>query len=98
MRLIPDEPDDFDVVAQPSTTDVDLADFLGEDARFGVGLRVPDCRLTWALGEDGYLDTLWLLAPDWWLRSGRPRRNRYGVTVTADRQSVWLDDPSNPVL
>jgi hypothetical protein len=44
--------------------DVDLADLLGEHARFGIGLRVPDCRLSWDLGEDGYLSTLWLLAPD----------------------------------
>lgn len=88
-------------------------------------LRVPNCRLTWELGEDGYLDTLWLLATDswasvqdtlvrqagvrrlWdeaaagysrWVQSGRPGRDRYGVSVTADRQSVWLDDPANPYL
>ncbi|MGH3815970.1 MAG: methyltransferase domain-containing protein, partial [Pseudonocardiaceae bacterium] len=36
--VIPDEPDDFDDIAQRTTTDIDLADFLGEDARFGVGL------------------------------------------------------------
>ncbi|MGH3932312.1 MAG: methyltransferase domain-containing protein [Pseudonocardiaceae bacterium] len=123
--VIPDEPDDFNVIAERSTTDIDLADFLGDDARFGVGLHVPDCRLTWELGEDGYLDTLWLLAPDawasvrdmvvrqagarrlwdeaaagysWWLQAGKPGRNRYGVTVTADRQSVWLDDASNPLF
>lgn len=123
--IIPDEPDDFEAVADCSTTDIDLASFLGEDARFGVGLQVPDCRLTWELGDDGYLDTLWLLAPgawasiqgtvvrqagarrlwdeaaagySWWLQSGKPGRERYGVTVTAERQLVWLDDPANPVL
>lgn len=122
--VIPDEPDDFDVIAQHTTAEVDLADFLRDDARFGVGLHVPDCRLTWELGDDGYLDTLWLLAADawasvregvarqagarrlwneavagysWWIQCGRPGRDRYGVTVTADRQSVWLDDPANPV-
>jgi protein-L-isoaspartate(D-aspartate) O-methyltransferase len=122
--VIPDEPDDFHAISEESRTDVNLADFLGEDARFGVGLHVPDCRLTWELGDDGYLETLWLLAPDswaairgdivrqagarrlwqeavagyaWWLRSGRPGRDRYGVTVAADRQEVWLDHPDNPV-
>ena len=123
--VIPEEPDDFDTIADRSRTDVDLADLLGEHARFGIGLRVPDCRLTWELGDDGYLSTLWLLAPDswacvhdtvvrqagmrrlwdevttayaWWQLSGRPSRDRYGVTVTADRQWVWLDDPAQPVV
>ncbi|MGH3800954.1 MAG: methyltransferase domain-containing protein [Pseudonocardiaceae bacterium] len=122
--MIPDEPEDFDIIADRSRTDVDLADLLDEQARFGIGLRVPDCRLTWELGDDGYLSTLWLLAPDswacvqdtvvrqagarrlwdemttahsWWQLSGRPHRDRYGVTVTADRQWVWLDDPARPV-
>jgi hypothetical protein len=49
-------PDDFDVISERSRTDVDLADLLGEDARFGIGLHVPDCRLTWELGEDGCLE------------------------------------------
>ncbi len=122
--VIPDEPDDFDLICERSRTDVDLADVLGEDARFGIGLHVPDCRLTWELGNDGYLETLWLLAPDawasvrdtvvrqagarrlwaevtagyaWWLQSGRPTRDQYGVTVTPDHQHVWLDHPANLV-
>ncbi|MGH3897742.1 MAG: methyltransferase domain-containing protein [Pseudonocardiaceae bacterium] len=122
--VIPDEPADFDAISDRSRTDVDLADFLGEDARFGIGLHVPGCRLTWEMGPDGYLETLWLLAPDawasvngtvvrqagarrlweeavtgytWWLQSGRPRRDRYGVTVTAAHQRVWLDQPENPI-
>ncbi|MDQ2880638.1 MAG: protein-L-isoaspartate(D-aspartate) O-methyltransferase [Actinomycetota bacterium] len=122
--VIPDEPEDFDAISERSGTDLDLADFLGEDARFGIGLHVPDCRLTWEMGPDGYLETLWLLAPDawasvegtvirqagarrlweeaaagysWWLQSGQPRRDRYGVTVTADHQWVWLDHPANPI-
>ncbi|HWR48546.1 MAG TPA: hypothetical protein VN327_13180 [Pseudonocardiaceae bacterium] len=64
--VIPGEPDDFDAIADRGRTDVDLADLLAEHARFGIGLRVPDCRLTWELGQDGYLSTLWLLAPDSW--------------------------------
>lgn len=122
--VIPDEPDDFDIISERSRNDVDLADFLSEDARFAIGLHVPDCRLTWEVDDNGYLETLWLLAPDawasvhntvvrqaggrrlweeaaagyvWWLQSGRPRRDRYGVTVTADYQWVWLDHPANPI-
>jgi protein-L-isoaspartate(D-aspartate) O-methyltransferase len=64
--VIGDEPDDFDATADRDHTDVDFADLLSEHARFGIGLRVPDCRLSWDLGDDGYLSTLWLLAPDSW--------------------------------
>ncbi|MGB8997287.1 MAG: rRNA adenine N-6-methyltransferase family protein [Pseudonocardiaceae bacterium] len=122
--VIGDEPDDFDATADRGHTDVDLADLLGEHARFGIGLRVPDCRLSWDLGDDGYLSTLWLLAPDswasvhgrtvrqagqrrlfdevisayaWWQHAGCPHRDRYGVTVIPAGQSVWLDDPTQPV-
>lgn len=44
--VIPAEPEDFDTIADRSRTDVDLADLLGEHARFSVGLQVPDCRLS----------------------------------------------------
>jgi hypothetical protein len=123
--VIGDEPDDFDTTADRDHTNVDLADLLGEHARFGIGLRVPDCRLAWDLGEDGYLSTLWLLAPDswasvhdstirqagprrlfdevisaytWWQHASRPHRDQYGITITPAGQSVWLDDPSRPVI
>jgi protein-L-isoaspartate(D-aspartate) O-methyltransferase len=122
--VIGGEPGDFDATADRGHTDVDLADLLSEHARFGIGLRVPDCRLSWDLSEDGYLSTLWLLAPDswasvhdstvrqagprrlfdevisaytWWQHAGRPGRDRYAVTVTPAGQSVWLDDPTQPV-
>jgi hypothetical protein len=42
---------------------------------------VLDCRLSWELGEDGYLSTLWLLASGSWasvhdstVRQAGPRR------------------------
>ncbi|APE21680.1 MULTISPECIES: methyltransferase domain-containing protein [Streptomyces] len=31
-----------------------------------------------------------------WLREGRPGRERFGVTVSGDRQWAWLDDPGGP--
>ncbi|WP_435175419.1 hypothetical protein [Actinacidiphila sp. bgisy145] len=33
----------------------------------------------------------------WWQEQGRPGFRRFGLTVTADRQAVWLDEPSNVV-
>ncbi|WP_405853627.1 methyltransferase domain-containing protein [Streptomyces sp. NBC_00090] len=31
-----------------------------------------------------------------WLREGRPERERFGVTVSGDRQWAWLDEPGGP--
>jgi hypothetical protein len=36
-------------------------------------------------------------AYSWWQHAGRPHRDRYSVTVTAQSQWVWLDDPTRPV-
>ncbi|MEW2549198.1 methyltransferase domain-containing protein [Streptomyces sp. NPDC047002] len=33
----------------------------------------------------------------WWRRQGRPGFERFGLTVTADGQTPWLDHPSNPL-
>ncbi len=33
----------------------------------------------------------------WWQEQGRPGFERFGLTVTADRQTPWLDEPSNAV-
>ncbi|MCF6525437.1 methyltransferase domain-containing protein [Streptomyces sp. JJ36] len=33
----------------------------------------------------------------WWREQGEPRFARYGLTVTPQRQQVWLDLPDNPV-
>ena len=32
-----------------------------------------------------------------YVENGRPGRERFGVTVTAEAQRIWLDAPSNPV-
>lgn len=33
----------------------------------------------------------------WWCEAGSPPRTRFGITVRADGQHVWLDDVNNPV-
>jgi hypothetical protein len=30
---------------------------------------------------------------DWWVRAGRPDSTRFGLTVTPEGQSYWLDTP-----
>ncbi|MFI0485651.1 methyltransferase domain-containing protein [Actinomadura sp. 9N215] len=45
-------------------------------------------RSLWDETEDAYLR---------WLRWGRPDITRFGMTVGADAQRVWLDEPGNPV-
>ncbi len=37
-------------------------------------------------------------AYQWWVGSGRPTHHRFGITVDPTGQSVWLDEPSRPVL
>lgn len=34
-------------------------------------------------------------AYEWWRESGRPEHTRFGLTVSADHQLVWLDDETN---
>jgi hypothetical protein len=36
-------------------------------------------------------------AYSWWIEAGSPGRERFGMTVTADGQWVWLDHPDNRV-
>lgn len=33
----------------------------------------------------------------WWTRQDRPDRQQFHLTVTRERQWVWLDDPANTV-
>jgi protein-L-isoaspartate O-methyltransferase len=33
----------------------------------------------------------------WWLDAGRPDHTRFGLTVTPDGQTFWLDSPDNPL-
>ena len=36
-------------------------------------------------------------AYDWWYEHDKPNLARFGMTVTGDRQTVWLDEPSSVV-
>jgi len=45
-------------------------------------------RRLWREVEEAY---------SWWLRLGSPEWERFGMTVTAEEQSVWLDRPETPV-
>lgn len=33
----------------------------------------------------------------WWQEAGRPEHTRFGLAVSSERQSIWLDDPRNPI-
>ena len=44
-------------------------------------------RRLWDLAEHGYQQ---------WRDLGEPRRDRFGLTVTPDRQDLWLDAPDSP--
>jgi protein-L-isoaspartate(D-aspartate) O-methyltransferase len=37
------------------------------------------------------------IAHAWWIAHGQPDRTRFGLTVTADRQTVWLDHPARVI-
>jgi hypothetical protein len=44
-------------------------------------------RRLWDLAEDAFAE---------WIELGRPRRDRFGVTVEPDHQEIWLDTPDSP--
>lgn len=43
-------------------------------------------RRLWYEAVDAYL---------WWIGQGRPGRERFGLAVDLDQQSIWIDRPSN---
>ncbi|MDX3384780.1 methyltransferase domain-containing protein, partial [Streptomyces niveiscabiei] len=45
-------------------------------------------RSLWDEAESAYV---------WWKGKGEPGFERFGLTVTAGAETVWLDDPGNPV-
>jgi methyltransferase of ATP-grasp peptide maturase system len=89
-----------DAVAWPvadetgSVRAIEIATSDGSWARItatGPGRRVVQTgpRRVWDLLERAHQD---------WVGDGRPRWDRYGLTVSADgRHRIWLDDPGEPV-
>jgi protein-L-isoaspartate(D-aspartate) O-methyltransferase len=75
----------FDLEADPPGESWASADYEPDTSAYTVeqyGLR----RL-WDEVEAAY---------QWWENTGRPERERFGLTVTPDTQTVWLDDPDGP--
>ena len=62
------------------------AEFVPGRQRFAVSQYGP--RRLWDEVEEAY---------SWWIEAGCPGRERFGMTVTADGQWVWLDHPGNRV-
>ncbi|MGH3282761.1 MAG: methyltransferase domain-containing protein, partial [Trebonia sp.] len=62
------------------------AEFRPGRKRLAVSQHGP--RRLWDEVEEAY---------SWWIEAGSPGRERFGMTVTADDQWVWLDHPDNRV-
>lgn len=84
---------------------------LSEGASDGVGDGLPSDGardVSWAcvLFRDGGTARVWQSGPrrlwdevedafHWWDGRGRPEHTRFGLTVTAEGERVWLDDPAD---
>jgi methyltransferase of ATP-grasp peptide maturase system len=81
---------------------LDLPDVHAAGARDGVLMAHPDG--SWARHEtstvtQGGPRRLWdEVEAEYtkWLNLGQPRRARFGITVTPDKQELWLDNPKSP--
>ncbi|WP_435218795.1 methyltransferase domain-containing protein [Streptomyces sp. bgisy034] len=62
------------------------ADFEKDRREFEVVQSGP--RRLWDEVERAY---------QWWQSQGRPVFDRFGLTVTPEGETVWLDDPQNPI-
>jgi hypothetical protein len=126
----PVQPKDLDGAAASTTTlHPDAVAWDDYDARFAIGVRLPDVTVTFVDADDGSDDfTFWALAGpswarvdvadkdhhrvwqygprrlwdeieaayQWWHEAGRPKTERFGLTVEPQRQQgVWLDAPDN---
>jgi hypothetical protein len=61
-------------------------DYVRDQAEYEVYQSGP--RSLW-----GEVEAAWR----WWEDQGRPGFDRFGLTVTPESQSAWLDHPDNPV-
>ena len=62
-------------------------------ARLDANLTSPGKLVVHQLGPRRLWDEA-EAAYDWWYEHGKPGLARFGMTATADTQSVWLDEPS----
>lgn len=62
----PDEPDEFDALADTRTATIDVGEVFADAAIFATGLRVPDCKVAYDHTDTGHVQTYWLLAADSW--------------------------------
>ncbi|MFG2842744.1 methyltransferase, partial [Kitasatospora sp. NPDC048296] len=88
---------------------VDAPGVAGAPPRLWVA--TTDARSWAAVDHDGRQNkhfTVWQHGPrrlwdeieaahHWWEENNRPPPERFGLTVTADRQWAWLDRPAQPV-
>lgn len=65
-------------------------------ARLDANLTSPDKLVVRQLGPRRLWDEA-EAAYDWWYAHDKPTLTRFGMTVTADTQSVWLDTPSTVI-
>jgi protein-L-isoaspartate O-methyltransferase len=65
-------------------------------ARLDAHLTSPHPLVVHQLGPRRLWDEA-VTAYDWWYEHGKPDLTRFGMTMTTDAQTVWLDEPSSVV-
>ncbi|MDX3354175.1 protein-L-isoaspartate(D-aspartate) O-methyltransferase [Streptomyces sp. ME01-24h] len=87
--VAPDTAFAFERAEDGRVTAVELWDAHGAWARTEDGkARQAGPRLLWDAVESAH---------DLYIEHGRPGRDRFGVTVNAEGQHIWLDSPSHPL-
>ncbi|MGH3912097.1 MAG: methyltransferase domain-containing protein [Pseudonocardiaceae bacterium] len=86
-----DQPDTYELLLYDVTTEsaatVQVTPDYTDHGRFPVRQHGP--RRLWDEAETAHT---------WWTEHGRPARARYGLTLTPDTQTVWLDKPDNTIV
>jgi hypothetical protein len=75
----------YDVTTESAAT-VQVSPQHTDNGRFPVRQHGP--RRLWDEVETAHA---------WWIEHGCPGRACYGLTITPDTQTVWLDQPNNTV-
>jgi protein-L-isoaspartate(D-aspartate) O-methyltransferase len=68
----------------------------GSWAQLDAHLTSPKPLVVHQLGPRRLWDEA-VTAYDWWYEHGKPNLTRFGMTMTTDTQTVWLDDPTTVV-